>query len=156
MPIAPQAAQSRVRVLVADDHEVMRLGIRNLLESRSGWSVCADAANGQEAIEKALQFLPDVIIMDITMPIMNGVEASAEIAKLQPKIPIILFSLHLSEDLFSHFQSDAIKGAVAKGDAARDLVRAVETVIAGGTFFPQRKVEHTHHRSFLVGFTQGS
>ena len=150
----PQAAQLRVRVLVADDHEVMRLGIRNLVENRSGWSVCADAANGREAIEKALQFLPDVIIMDITMPAMNGLEASAEIAKQQPNIPIILFSLHLTEDLFQHFQSDAIRGAVAKGDAARDLLQAIETVLAGGTFFPQPKPAPAPHRSFLVGFTQ--
>jgi len=154
MSNVPLAAQSRVRVLVVDDHEVMRLGIRNLVESRSGWSVCADAANGREAIEKTLHFLPDVVIMDITMPVMNGIEASAEIAKHQPNTPIILFSLHLAEDLFQHFQTDAIRGAVAKGDAARDLVQAVETVLAGGTFFPQRKPAPTPHRSFLVGFTQ--
>ena len=129
MSSVPQAAQSRVRILVADDHEVMRLGIRNLVESRSGWSVCADAANGQEAIQKALQFLPDVIIMDNTMPDMNGLEASTEIARLQPQLPIILFSLHLSEDLCRHFPTDAVKGAVAKGDAARDLVQAIENVI---------------------------
>src|SRR5262249_7326588 len=107
-----------------------------------------------EAIEKAVQFLPDVIIMDITMPVMNGLEASAEIAKRYPNIPIILFSLHLTEDLFQHFQSDVIRGAVAKGDAARDLVQAAETVLAGGTFFPQRKPPPTPHRSFLVGLTQ--
>lgn len=154
MSNVPQPAQSRVRVLVADDHEVMRLGIRNLVENRPGWTVCADAANGQEAIDKAAQFVPDVIIMDITMPVMNGLEASAEIAKRYPNIPIILFSLHLSEDLFQHFQSDAVRGAVSKGDAARDLVQAVETVLAGGTFFPQRKAPANPHRSFLVGLTQ--
>jgi two-component system, NarL family, nitrate/nitrite response regulator NarL len=154
MSSVPRAAQSRVRVLVADDHEVMRLGIRNLVENRTGWSVCADAANGQEAIEKALQFLPDVIIMDITMPVMNGLEASAEIAKHHPNIPIILFSLHLTEDLFQHFQSDAVRGAVSKGDAARDLIQAVETVLAGGTFFPARKPAPNPHRSFLVGLTE--
>jgi DNA-binding NarL/FixJ family response regulator len=151
--IVPPATHSRVRVLVADDHEVMRLGIRNLVESRSGWSVCADAANGQEAVDKALQFSPDVIVMDITMPVMNGLEASAEIAKRHPKIPIILFSLHVSEDLFSHFQTEAIKGAVAKGDAARDLIQAIEKVITGETFFPERKTQ-TPHRPFLTAITQ--
>lgn len=129
----------RVRVLVADDHEVMRLGIRNLLELRPGWSVCAEANNGQEAVEKTLQFQPDVIIMDITMPVMNGLEAASEITKKQPQIPVILFSLHLSDDLFRHFRRDGIRGAVAKGDAARDLVLAVETVLSGGTFFPDRQ-----------------
>jgi two-component system, NarL family, nitrate/nitrite response regulator NarL len=131
----------RVRVLVADDHEVMRLGIRNLLEVQPGWSVCAEANNGQEAVEKTLQFHPDVIIMDLTMPVMNGLEAASQITKVQPKIPVILFSLHVSDDLYLHFKTDGIRGAVAKGDAARDLVRAVQTVLAGGTFFPGKKSE---------------
>jgi DNA-binding NarL/FixJ family response regulator len=129
----------RVRVLVVDDHEVMRLGIRNLLEIQSGWSVCAEANNGQEAVEKSLQFHPDVIIMDLTMPVMNGLEAARQITKAQPKIPVILFSLHVSDDLYRHFNTDGIRGAVAKGDAARDLVLAVQTVLAGGTFFPGKK-----------------
>ena len=131
--------QPRVRVLVADDHEVMRLGIRNLLELRPGWSVCAEANNGQEAVEKTLQFHPDVIIMDITMPVMNGLEAASQITRKEPQIPVILFSLHLSDDLSRYFKIDGIRGAVAKGDAARDLVLAVETVLAGGTFFPGEK-----------------
>jgi two-component system nitrate/nitrite response regulator NarL len=126
----------RVRVLVADDHEVMRLGIRNLLEVQPGWSVCAEANNGLEAVEKTLQFHPDVIIMDITMPVMNGLEAASQITKKQPQIPVILFSLNLSGDLYRHYKTDGIRGAVAKGDAARDLVLAIETVLAGGTFFP--------------------
>ena len=94
----------RVRVLVADDHEVMRLGIRNLLEVQPGWSICAEANNGQEALEKALQFHPDVIIMDISMPVMNGLEAASRITREHPQIPVILFSLHLSDDLFPAFQ----------------------------------------------------
>jgi two-component system, NarL family, nitrate/nitrite response regulator NarL len=129
----------RVRVLVADDHEVMRLGIRNLLELHPGWSVCAEANNGQEAVEKTLQFHPDVIIMDISMPVMNGLEAASHITKKEPTIPVILFSLHLSDDLSRHFKTDGIRGAVAKGNAARDLVLAIETVLAGGTFFPGQK-----------------
>ena len=94
----------RVRVLVADDHEVMRLGIRNLLEIQPGWSVCAEANNGQEALEKTLQFRPDVIIMDISMPVMNGLEAASLITKEQPQFPVILFSLHLSRRPLSSFQ----------------------------------------------------
>jgi two-component system, NarL family, nitrate/nitrite response regulator NarL len=129
----------RVRVLIADDHEVMRLGIRNLLELHPGWRVCAEANNGQEAVEKTFQFHPDVIIMDISMPVMNGLEAANQITKKEPKIPVILFSLHLSDDLSRHFKTDGIRGAVAKGNAARDLVLAIETVLAGGTFFPGKK-----------------
>jgi len=128
-----------VRVLVADDHEVMRMGIRNLLQFRSGWSVCAEASNGQEAVEKALLSRPDVIIMDITMPVMNGLEAARQISRAQPHIPVILFSMHVSDDVYQHLQADGIRGAVAKADAARDLAQAVETVLKGGTFFPARK-----------------
>jgi DNA-binding NarL/FixJ family response regulator len=133
------APHPRVRVLVADDHEVMRMGIRNLLQFRSGWSVCAEASNGQEAVEKALLSRPDVIIMDITMPVMNGLEAARQISRAQPHIPVILFSMHVSDDVYQHLQADGIRGAVAKADAARDLAQAVETVLKGGTFFPARK-----------------
>jgi len=129
----------RVRVLVADDHEVMRLGIRNLLELQPGWSICAEANNGREAVEKTLQFRPDVIIMDISMPVMNGLDAASLITRQHPQIPVILFSLHLSDDLYRHFNTDGIRGAVAKGDAARDLVLAVQTVLSGGTFFSGKK-----------------
>jgi two-component system nitrate/nitrite response regulator NarL len=130
----------RVRVLIADDHEVMRMGIRNLIQFRSGWSVCAEASNGQEAVEKTLQFHPDVVVMDLTMPVMNGLEAAREIVRTQPEIPVILFSLHVSDDLYPDLQKEGIRGAVAKADAARDLAQAVETVLGGGTFFPARRV----------------
>jgi DNA-binding NarL/FixJ family response regulator len=146
----PSATQPRVRVLVADDHEVMRLGIRNLLEVRPGWSVCAEASNGQEAVEKTLQFRPDVVIMDITMPVMNGLEAANQITAARLQIPIILFSLNLSDDLYRHYQRDGIRGAVAKGDAARDLVQAVEAVLDGRTFFPDRNAALSNTRKNLT------
>ncbi len=125
-----------VRILVADDHEVMRMGIRNLLESVSNWNVYAEASTGKEAVEMALQSSPDVIIMDITMPEMNGIEAAATISERDASIPIIMFSLHLSEDIVGRFKSGAIRGAVAKSEAARDLLNAVRCVLEGGTFFP--------------------
>jgi DNA-binding NarL/FixJ family response regulator len=127
-----------IRILVADDHEVMRLGIRNLLESVSNWNVCAEASNGREAVDLALQSPPDLIIMDITMPEMNGIEAAALIGERNPGIPIIMFSLHLAEDVIGRFKSGAIRGAVAKSEAARDLVEAVRCVLNGGTFFPPK------------------
>ena len=133
----PAAGKQTKRILVVDDHEVMRLGIRNLLESRPSWNICAEACNGQEAVEKALQCAPDVVIMDVTMPAMNGLEAASLINKARPDIPVILFSLHLSRELLGHFDS-SVRGAVSKGDAARDLVKAVEVVLNGGTFFPNQ------------------
>lgn len=128
-----------VRILVADDHEVMRLGIRNLLESVPNWSVYAEARSGREAVDLALLSSPDIIIMDITMPEMNGIEAAARIAVDRPEIPVILFSLHLSGDVVSGLKAPSIRGAVAKSEAARDLLEAVRSVLGGGTFFPDQQ-----------------
>ena len=133
-----KAAETQIRILVADDHEVMRLGIRNLLETKPTWKVCAEACDGRDAVEKASQLHPDVIIMDLTMPNMNGLEAARQISRSNPDIPVILFSLHLSDELLNHFDAGSIRGAVCKSNAARDLVDAVEKVLAGGTFFPVR------------------
>jgi two-component system, NarL family, nitrate/nitrite response regulator NarL len=120
----------------------MRLGIRNLLEARMGWSICAEASNGEEAIQKTAECGPDVVVLDVAMPVMNGLDAAVQIAKTSPEVPIILFSLHVSDDLIDDFPTDHIRGAVAKGDAARDLIEAIEIVLAGGTFFPEKKSAH--------------
>ena len=97
-------------------------------------------ATGRKPWKKTLQFHPDVVVMDLTMPVMNGLEAAREIARTQPEIPVILFSLHVSDDLYPDLQKEGIRGAVAKADAARDLTQAVEAVLGGGTFFPARRV----------------
>jgi DNA-binding NarL/FixJ family response regulator len=148
MPVADPASAKLeshpVRILVADDHEVMRMGLRNLLETVPGWAVYAEAKNGTEAVEIALVSSPDIIIMDITMPEMNGLEAAAKIAHDRPEIPVILFSLHLSGDVISRFRSGSIRGAVAKSEAARDLLDAVRSVLNGGTFFPEKSATVSH------------
>jgi DNA-binding NarL/FixJ family response regulator len=133
--LSPADAVSTVKILVADDHEVMRLGIRNLLEAQAGWTVCAEARDGKEAVDKTLQCRPDVVILDVTMPTLNGIEAASHISAFHPEIPIILFSLHLSDDLMNTLPCTTIRGAVSKSEAGRDLVEAVETVLRGGTFF---------------------
>jgi DNA-binding NarL/FixJ family response regulator len=138
-PSSTSSAPHPARILIADDHEVMRMGIRNLLESVPNWQVCAEASTGREAVEMALQSPPDVIIMDITMPEMNGLEAAAKISEKRPDIPVIMFSLHLSEDVIGRFKAGAIRGAVAKSEAARDLLDAVRMVLKGGTFFPEKR-----------------
>jgi two-component system, NarL family, response regulator NreC len=143
MPLASPArknlATMPVRILVADDHEVMRMGLRNLLESVPDWRVYAEASTGTEAVDIALLSSPDIIIMDITMPDMNGLEAAARIATERPDIPVVMFSLHLSEDIVTRFKTGSIRGAVAKSEAARDLLDAIKAVLAGGTFFPERE-----------------
>jgi DNA-binding NarL/FixJ family response regulator len=132
-------AVSTVRILVADDHEVMRLGMRNLLEAQPHWEVCAEASNGKEAVVMTDECHPDVVILDITMPTMNGLEAADHIAAGHPEVPIILFSLHLAGDMMNTLRCPTIKGAVSKSEAGRDLVDAVQTVLDGGTFFRGKK-----------------
>ena len=146
VPSATQTEQNRpARILVADDHEVMRMGIRNLLQPVPQWSVLAEASTGREAVERALASSPDLIIMDVSMPEMNGLEAASKIAFQRPDIPVILFSLHLSEELATCFRSATIRGAVAKSDAARDLLAAVRCVLGGGTFFPSKDRSQAAH-----------
>lgn len=132
-------AVSEIRILVADDHEVMRLGMRNLLEAQPNWTVCAEASNGQEAVERTGECHPHVVILDITMPTMNGLEAADRISASYPEIPVILFSLHLSDDMMNTLRCPNIRGAVSKSEAGRDLVEAVETILNGGTFFRGKK-----------------
>jgi len=132
-------AVSSVKILVADDHEVMRLGMRNLLEAQAHWEVCAEASNGKEAVQMTDECHPDVVILDITMPTMNGLEAADHIAAAHPQTPIILFSLHLAGDMMNTQHCPTIRGAVSKSEAGRDLVDAVQTVLDGGTFFRGKK-----------------
>jgi DNA-binding NarL/FixJ family response regulator len=142
---SPKTDLRPINILVADDHEVMRMGIRNLLESVPNWRVSCEAGTGLEAVQLALESSPDIIIMDITMPEMNGFEAAAKIAEQRPDIPVIMFSLHLSEDVVSRFKAGPIRGAVSKSEAARDLLEAVRSVLNGGTFFPGKSSTASAH-----------
>ncbi len=118
------------------------MGLRHLLEAVPGWTVHGGGAkNGTEAVEFALLSSPDIVIMDITMPGMNGLEAAARIAAVRPDIPIILFSPYLSEGVLGRFRISSVRGSVSKSEAARDLVEAVRTVLNGGTFFHERDRE---------------
>ncbi len=84
----------RMRILLADDFEVVRTGLKNLLSENKEWEVCGEADNGRSAVEKAVELSPDVVVLDITMPVMNGIEAAREIRKLRPKTKIVMFSMH--------------------------------------------------------------
>jgi len=83
-----------MRILLADDFEVVRTGLKNLLSENAEWEVCGEAEDGKTAVEKAVELSPDVVVLDITMPVMNGFEASREIRKLSPKTKIVMFSMH--------------------------------------------------------------
>ena len=123
------------RILIVDDHEVVRQGVRTILRSRPQWEVCGEAVNGRDAIEKAKTLDPDVIIMDITMPEMSGIEATREITKLKLRAAVLVFTMHESKNLASTVQDAGARGFVLKSHAARDLLDALEALLNGGTFF---------------------
>src|ERR1700736_948056 len=116
-----------VRILIVDDHEIVRDGIRTLLSrSRHEWTICGEASNAEEAIEAARTLKPDVVILDITMPKMSGLEAAPRIAKLGLGCRVLMFTMHDSERLCSEVRQAEAQGLVLKSQAARDLIRAVD------------------------------
>jgi DNA-binding NarL/FixJ family response regulator len=129
------------KVLIVDDHEIVREGIRRLLtRSRPGWDICGEAANGKQAIEIVKSSTPDVVVLDITMPGMSGLEATPHILNLRVGCRILIFTMHNSSRLREEIRDAGAHGYVQKSQAARDLVEAIECLLQGGTFFRE---EHT-------------
>ena len=124
-----------VKILVADDHEIVRRGVRHILSSRPEWEVCAEAADGLEAVALVKRLKPDVTILDISMPTMNGLDAAREIARLNLPTRVLIFTMHYSQDLQRTFRDNGARGYVLKAHAAKELIQAVETLLRGNTFF---------------------
>jgi DNA-binding NarL/FixJ family response regulator len=124
-----------VRLVMADDHEIIRMGLRTLLQTRSDWSVVGEAANGEEAVDMVLSLQPDVALLDIAMPKLNGIEATRQILRQGARTKILLLSAHDSTQVIADVLDSGAKGYVLKSDAARDLVAAVEAVRSNQTFF---------------------
>jgi DNA-binding NarL/FixJ family response regulator len=129
---------SSLRILIADDHEVVRQGVKSLLVKQPGWEVCAEAANGREAVQKARQHKPQVAVLDITMPELNGLEAARQILKACPKTEVLILTVHESEQLVREILSAGAHGYVLKSDAGHDLVAAIESLSQGRTFFTSK------------------
>lgn len=123
------------RILIVDDHEIVRQGIRNILNRRPEWEVCGEAVNGKEGVEAVKRIEPDLVILDITMPVMNGLEATGHISKLGVNSRVLIFTMHDSERLISDVREAGAQGYVLKSHAARDLIVAIERILGGGTFF---------------------
>jgi len=126
---------SKIRILVADDHGIVRKGLRFLLERQPDMEVVGEAQDGREAVRLAAELDPTVIIMDIAMPLLNGIEATAQIIKHNPKTGVIILSMHADETYLVRVLSAGAKGYLLKDVAELDLIRAVQTVGQGKPFF---------------------
>lgn len=126
---------SVLRILIADDHEVARKGIRSLLESHPEWEVCAEASDGREAAECASRLTPDVILLDIGMPNLNGLDAARQILSTNPDARILILTVHDSEQVVREVLDVGASGFLLKSDAGRDLLAAVEALQRRRTFF---------------------
>jgi DNA-binding NarL/FixJ family response regulator len=141
---------SGFRILVADDHEIVRHGISSLLSKHSGWDVCAEAGDGREAVEKAKELRPDLIILDLHMPSLNGLEAARQILRENLLQRILVLTITDSEQVAQELLRIGAKGYVLKSDAATDLVKAIEALQQNRTFF-NSGVE----RMVLEGYLKG-
>ena len=127
---------SEVRIMIADDHAIVRRGLRSLLESQPGWEIYAEASNGREAVEKAHQFKPDVAIIDIGMPELNGLDATRQIVATLPRTEVLILTMHQSEEVAREVLRAGARGYVLKSDADVHLIAAVDALL--------------HHKPFLT------
>jgi DNA-binding NarL/FixJ family response regulator len=127
-----------LRILIADDHEVARRGIRALLESQPGWEVCGEARDGRETVELANRMKPDLVLLDIGMPNLNGLEAARQILATSPDAAILILTMHDTDQVIREVLRAGARGFVLKSDAGRDLVAAVDALQRQRTFFTNR------------------
>ncbi len=124
-----------LRIIIVDDHEVVRTGLRTLLESIEGWSVCAEAGDGRSAVALVREHQPDVAILDIGMKQMNGIDATRAIRKACPNVAVLILSMFETDQHVTEALASGASGYVIKADAGKELVRAVQALGAGHPFF---------------------
>jgi DNA-binding NarL/FixJ family response regulator len=143
-------SQKEIRVLIADDHEFVRLGLRQLLEAGQGFAVCGEASDGRQAVDKAQQLKPDVVVLDISMPGLNGLETTRQILRKVSQTKVLIFTVHESEELAVSLLRAGAHGYLLKSDAGRDLLTAVESVHQCRPFFTSKV-----GRMVLEGYLRG-
>jgi DNA-binding NarL/FixJ family response regulator len=124
-----------LRILVADDHDLLRRGIKSIVESRKGWEICGEALTGVQAVAKAQELKPDVAILDISMPELNGIEAAKKIRKSSEKTEILMLSMHYSDQLIRDVMDAGVRGYIVKSDTHRDLSAALERLAIHKPFY---------------------
>jgi DNA-binding NarL/FixJ family response regulator len=139
----------KLRILLADDHEIVRRGLAALLQRHEGWEICGEATDGREAVEKAKELKPDVVIVDIGMPNLNGLDATRRLLQLDPNFKVIVLTVTDADQVIREALDAGARGFVLKSDAARDLVSAIEALESKRMFFTPRVNE-----LLLAGFLE--
>jgi len=134
-------ALTKKRILIADDHEIVRHGVRNLIASVPEYECCAEATTGRDAVRLAQELQPDVAVLDISMPELNGIEAARQILKVCPQTKILIFTVHDAERLVYEVFHAGAHGYILKSDAGRHLLSAIESVLAGRHYFSSQVSE---------------
>ncbi len=146
---------STLRILIADDHDVVRQGLRALLEAQPGWEICGEAATGRETVEKTRKLKPDIVLLDIIMPELNGLEVLRRIRKATPETQVLVLTMHESEDLIGQALKAGARGFMLKSDAGRDLVTAIDALSRRKPFFTS-KVAQMVLEGYLEGTAPGA
>ncbi len=129
------------RILLADDHDVVRQGLRKLLESHQEWEVCGEASDGRAAVKLALELKPEIAVLDLSMPELNGLEATRQIKKVEQGIEVLIFTMHETEQLIREVLTAGARGYVLKSDGGQQLVEAVEALSRHKPFFTAKASE---------------
>ena len=139
-----------MKVLIADDHEIVRKGLRAILDGQRECEVVGEAADGRNAVSMAKDLLPDVVVMDLSMPSLNGLEATRQILKMRPQTKVLILTMHESDPLIREVLDAGARGYILKTDAGRDLLAAMEALRRNKTFFTSRVAQ-----MILDGFLKG-
>lgn len=132
----------KVRLLLGDDHRLVRHGLRKILETRDDWEVVAEVGDGREAVAKAVEFHPDVAILDIGMPLLNGIDAAQQIVQRSPATRVLILSMHADEGYVTRALKAGATGYLLKDSADTDLLNGVAAVAAGHSFFSPTVAKH--------------
>jgi DNA-binding NarL/FixJ family response regulator len=140
-----------VRILLADDHDVVRRGLKVLLQERAGWEICGEAVTGRDAVDLAREMRPDIAIVDLMMPDLNGLETTRQIRKVSDRTEVLIFTMHQNESLVHDVLEAGARGYLLKSDAERQIVTAVETLLRRQPYFSAQVSE-----TVLEGFLRSS